>query len=72
MDEDTCEEIISILAMHGRPDLIAEFRDVVNIDHDYKPPLRTRKDSLSESEGSADSEEEYEVKIDENGFHSLK
>ena len=72
MDKCTCEEIISILAMHGRPDLIAEFKDVINIDHDYKPPLRIRKDSLSDSEGSATSEEEYEVKVDENGFQSLK
>ena len=72
MDKISFEEIISILAMHGRPDLIAEVKEHVKIDEEYKPPLRTRKDSLSDSEGSATSEEEYEVKVDDNGFHSLK
>ena len=71
MDKIAVEEIVSILAMHGRPDLIDEFAEHVKIDEEYKPPLRTRKDSLSDSEGSATSEEEYEVKVDENGFHSL-
>tara|TARA_R110001599_G_C12077559_1_gene644741 strand:+ start:93 stop:311 length:219 start_codon:yes stop_codon:yes gene_type:complete len=72
MDKISFEEIVSILAMHGRPDLIAEVKEHVKIDEEYKPPLRTRKDSLSDSEGSAISEEEYEVKVDENGFVSLK
>ena len=72
MDQLSSEEIISILAMHGRPDLIQEFKEHIKIDEDYKPPTRTRKDSLSLSEGSAASEEEYEVEEDENGFKSLK
>lgn len=72
MDKITSEEIVSILAMHGRPDLIQEFKEHIKIDDDYKPPLRARKDSLSLSEGSAASEEEYEVAIDDNGFQSLK
>lgn len=71
MDKTSFEEIVSILAMHGRPDLIQEVKDNIKIDEDYKPPLRNRRDSLSGSEGSATSEEEYEVKIDENGFQSL-
>ena len=71
MDKISFEEIVSILAMHGRPDLIAEVKEHVKIDEEYKPPLRTRKDSLSDSEGSAISEEEYEVNVDEKGFVSL-
>lgn len=72
MDKICCEEIISILAMHGRPDLIAEFKEHVKVDEDYKPPKFTRKDSLSDSEGSAENEEEYSVHIDSEGFLSLK
>jgi hypothetical protein len=37
MDKIVFEEIVSILAMHGRPDLISEFKDHVKIDEDYKP-----------------------------------
>ena len=72
MDQGYFDEIVSVLAMNGRPDLIQEFKEHVKIDKDYRPPLRTRKDSLSDSEGSAVSEEEYEVDIDEDGFKSLK
>jgi hypothetical protein len=72
MDKISFEEIISILAMHGRPDLINEVKEHVKIDEDYRPPLRTRKDKYSDSEGSAVSEEEYEVEEDEDGFKSLK
>tara|TARA_R110002012_G_scaffold23402_5_gene79456 strand:- start:4574 stop:4792 length:219 start_codon:yes stop_codon:yes gene_type:complete len=72
MDKITVEEIVSILAMHGRPDLIDEFAEHIKIDEEYKPPLRTKKDPLSDDEGSAVSEEEYEVAVDDNGFHSLK
>lgn len=70
MDQITYDEIITVLAMNGRPDLIYEFKDNIKVDKDYKPPLRTRKDSLSDDEGSACSEE-VNVDIDENGFHSL-
>lgn len=72
MDKIAYEEITSILAMFGRPDLIEEFKDAVKIDEDYKPPLRMSKEKLSDSEGSAVSEEEYQVEIDEDGFQSLK
>ena len=71
MDNIAFEEITTILAMHGRPDLIQEFKDHVKIDEDYKPPIRTRKDSLSDSEGSAVSEE-VNVDVDDDGFYSLK
>lgn len=67
IDEDELEEIISILAMHGRPDLIEILRD-----DDYTPPLRIKKEVLSETEGSAEEESDYEVEVDEEGFQSLK
>ena len=72
MDKVSFEEIVSILAMHGRPDLIADFKDSVKIDADYKPPLRNNVDSLSDDEGSAAEEEAYEVYVDQRGFCSLK
>ena len=76
MDQVSYEEIISILVMFGRADLVHEFKDNVNIDPDYLPSALcakfTRRDSLSNSEGSATSESDYEVDIDEDGFQSLK
>ena len=72
MDNITFEEITSILAKNGRPDLIAECKEHIKIDEDYKPPSFMRKDSLSDDEGSAVSEEEYEVHEDSEGFLSLK
>ena len=72
MDKVSFEEIVSILAMHGRPDLIADFKESVKIDADYKPPLRNSTDSLSDDEGSAESESDYEVEVDDKGFVSLK
>ena len=64
MDKISSEEIVSILAMHGRPDLIQEFKEHIKIDEDYKPPHsgRAKKEPLSE----------YEVAVDDNGFQSLK
>jgi len=67
ISDDYIEEIISILAMHGRPDLIELFRDV-----DYEPPLRVRRERLSDTEGSAEEESDYEVEVDSKGFYSLK
>ena len=72
MDKVSFEEIVSVLARNGRPDLIADFKEHVKIDEDYKPPLRNRKDSLSDDEGSATSESDYEVEVDSQGFCSLK
>ena len=71
MDKITFEEIVSILARNGRPDLIQEFNEFVKVDEDYVPPLRNRKDSLSDTEGSA-TDESLEVLVDDAGFHSLK
>jgi len=71
MDQISHEEIISILAIHGRPDLIQEFKEFVKVDEDFKPHLIMR-DSLSDTDGSACTEEEYEVAVDKDGFHSIK
>ena len=71
MDIMTYDEITSILAMHGRRDLIIEFQDNVKVDEDYKPPKRVKKEVLSDSEGSA-TEESLEFEVDEEGFMSLK
>ena len=78
MDKISSEEIISILAMHGRPDLIQEFKEHIKVDEDYKPPSRARNDSLSDSEGSVSlsegsaSSEDCDFEVDQHGFHSLK
>ena len=72
MDPIAFDEIISILAMHGRPDLIDEFKNNIQVDPDYKPPTFMMRDSLSCSEGSATSEEEYKVEVDDEGFYSLE
>ena len=71
MDQGTYDEITSVLARFGRPDLIQEFQNNVKVDEDFIPKFM-RKDSLSSSEGSATSESDYEVEIDKDGFQSLK
>ena len=70
MDQIAYDEIISVLAMFGRPDLIQEFKDNVSVDEDYVPKF-IRRDSLSNSEGSACSESDYEVEMDADGFPML-
>ena len=72
MDPSYFEEVVSILAMFGRPDLIQELKEHVKIDEDYKPPNFVRNERLSDSEGSATSESDYDVEVDEDGFQSLK
>jgi len=72
MDQGYFDEITSILAMHGRPDLIATFRENIKVDEDYRPPTYMKKEKLSDDEGSAEEESDYEVEIDSNGFQSLK
>tara|TARA_R110000787_G_scaffold278863_1_gene388786 strand:+ start:47 stop:265 length:219 start_codon:yes stop_codon:yes gene_type:complete len=72
MDPNAFDEIINILSRNGRLDLIAEFKEAIKVDEDYQPPKRNRNDSLSESEGSAEEEEAYDVYVDQHGFQSLK
>jgi len=72
MDQLTFDEIVSILAKNGRPDLIAECKEHIKIDNDYEPPSYMKKDKYSDNEGSAEEESDYEVQEDEDGFQSLK
>tara|TARA_R110000824_G_scaffold8359_5_gene37818 strand:+ start:4085 stop:4312 length:228 start_codon:yes stop_codon:yes gene_type:complete len=75
MDSMTFDEIISTLAKCGRPDLIMELKQFEKkiVDEDYDPSKeRIIKEKLSDSEGSADEEGEYDVFIDDDGFQSLK
>jgi len=71
MDPITFEEIISVLAMNGRPDLIMELKECVKVDEDYVPPKGMRREPLSDDEGSAESEASYEIEEDEDGFLAL-
>tara|TARA_R110000737_G_scaffold238574_1_gene250682 strand:- start:931 stop:1164 length:234 start_codon:yes stop_codon:yes gene_type:complete len=70
LDSSVYEEIRSELARVGRRDLLEELNEAV--DPDWIPLRRPKKEPLSDEEGSADSESEYEVDIDEEGFQSLK
>jgi len=71
MDQTSFEEIVSILAMNGRPDLIMEFKEYTKIDEDYIPPKFMKREKLSDDEGSATSEGSYTIEEDEDGFLSL-
>ena len=70
MDKISFEEIESLLCMVGRRDLLQEFRENVTLADDYKPI--DMDESSSDSGDSCVTEAEYEVKIDEKGFQSLK
>ena len=71
MDPISFEEIVCILAKNGRPDLIQEFKEFIKVDEDFKPKL-IRRDSLSDTEGSAEEESIDLVYVDQHGFQSLK
>ena len=76
LDENVYEEIISILAKNGRPDLISELRS--SKDDDYKPTKKEKK--IKEYYEYCDAidlgvEESYsssDVLVDKDGFFSLK
>ena len=72
MDQSTFDEIVSILAKNGRPDLIAECHEHIKIDDDYEPPTFMKRDKYDYDEGSAEEESDYSVEEDEEGFQSLK
>ncbi len=71
MDETDYEEIISILAKNGRPDLIQAFVEVLTGDPDWKPSYKEQKEANAE-EGEYDSdigeEEHNKVGATEDGF----
>lgn len=72
IDADYLEEIISILAKNGRPDLIKVLRQ--SRDDDYKPPQKKIKEYYEYYEGDGEDEkyDHSDVSIDANGFWSLK
>lgn len=76
MDETDYEEIISILAKNGRPDLIASFKTALTGDEfqEWTPSLKEKKEHDKE-EGEYDSDigEEEKVKAaqTEDGFYYL-
>ena len=66
-------EILDILKKHRKTDLITKIRIVFEdvLDEDYEPPRVVRRNRYSESEGSAEEEEEYCFQTDEHGLMSL-
>ena len=72
MDQSTFDEIVSILAKNGRPDLISECIEHIKIDNDYELPTFMKRDKYSDDEGSAEEESDYSVEEDDEGFQSLK
>ena len=72
MDQSTFDEIVSILAKNGRPDLINECVEHIKIDEDYEPPRFMKREKYEIDEGSAEEESDYSVEEDEDGFQSLK
>ena len=70
MEEESYEEIKSILAKNGRPDLI----ELLNAgrDNDYKPTRKEKLMAKTDDQCSSGEEESYEVSVDSNGFWSLK
>jgi len=75
MDQVSFDEILCCLAKCGRPDLIAELKELENkiVDQDYDPSKERfiRKEKYSDDEGSAE-EEELEYEVDADGFYSLR
>ncbi len=76
LDESEYEEIRSVLAKNGRPDLIAILE--YNRDDDYEPEIKDvikhKKESYEYDEGSCEEEfySSEDVVSDSNGFLSLK
>ena len=74
LDADTWEEINSILAKNGRPDLIQALK--ASNDDDYQPKAKPKnKEYYEYFEGRDTEAEEYDqsdVSVDTNGFWSLK
>tara|TARA_B100000768_G_C10979482_1_gene249180 strand:- start:316 stop:549 length:234 start_codon:yes stop_codon:yes gene_type:complete len=70
LESNIYEEIRSELARMGRRDLLDKLHEAV--DPDWKQVRRPKHEPLSDEEGSASSESDLEVEIDEDGFYSLK
>ena len=73
MDRLTKEDVKNILKKIKDKELSLKLRihfDEI-LDETYAPPRLTREDRYSESEGSAEEEEGYDVYVDSHGFQSL-
>lgn len=83
MDNETLEEILSVLAKNGRPDLIqairilyTDFLKVTEEDPDFdieeeNKRVFTNHEHYEYHEGSADEEEHYGYAVDDDGHFSL-
>lgn len=70
LEEEYYEEIKSILAKNGRPDLIQLLNGAR--DNEYKPTKKEKLMARTDDDCSSGEEESYEVSVDANGFLSLK
>ena len=72
LDRSDVEKLLELV--RGDKDLTTKlrihFEDI--LDEDYRPPLRVKKEQLSEDEGSCCSEDEYEVGWTKDGHCYLK
>jgi len=86
MDNEILEEVLSVLAKNGRPDLIqairilyTDFLKVTEEDPDFdieeeeeeNKRVFTNHEHYEYHEGSADEEEHYGYAVDEDGHFSL-
>ena len=72
LEEDHLEEIVSILAKNGRPDLIQLLQGAM--DNHYKPTKKEKRIALNDDDRSSGEEEFYsssDILIDSEGFFSL-
>ena len=70
LDSDTYDEIKSILAKFGRPDLIEALKE--SRDDDYVPKENKKKEYYEYYEEFSEFESSPDVVIDKDGFWSLK
>lgn len=67
MDKESQEEIISLLAKCGRPDLIQEFNELLS-DHDF---VEVSSDSSEEYDENETEQEDIKITCDRKGFYSI-
>jgi hypothetical protein len=73
LEEDYLEEILSILAKNGRPDLIQLLEGAR--DNHYKPTKKEKRIALNDDDCTSGEEECYsssDIIIDSEGFMSLR
>jgi len=67
MDQVSQEEIISLLAKCGRPDLIADFKELLQ-DHDFEVVSSDSSEDYDENETEA---EDIKITCSKKGFYSI-